>query len=79
MSLALPKESRDVRLEQLIEQRTCGRMHRIRVDRTEEGVVLHGKAPCYYVVQQAVSAVLSQIEARQPGERLELDVTVDSN
>jgi hypothetical protein len=73
--------SRDAHLEHLIEQRTCGRMHRVCVERAEHRVVLHGTAPTYYVVQQAVAAVMNELACCSPGQHdtVELDVKVGQN
>ncbi|MGE3803192.1 MAG: hypothetical protein AB7K24_00810 [Gemmataceae bacterium] len=70
--------ARDSHLEQVIEQRTWGRMHHVCVERSSNRVVLHGTAPTYYVVQQAVAAVMCELEHSAPGshDTIELDVAV---
>ena len=44
-------------LERQIDQRTCHRVRRLRVDESADHLVVHGLAPSYYVKQLVLAAV----------------------
>jgi hypothetical protein len=69
-------------LEQLLEhsivQRTWGRLHQLRVEVTEDRVVVHGYTAWYYVKQLAIQAVLEALGPTQ-GRRVQVDIEVNTS
>jgi hypothetical protein len=65
-------------LERHIAQRTWGRLRALRVEVTENRVIVRGSTQWYYVKQLAIQAVL---EALGPASRLpfEVDIEVATN
>ena len=59
-------------VEQWINQRTFGRIHRLNVETVGDRVVVHGCASSYYVRQLALAALLEMFSA----DRVEMDVAV---
>ncbi len=59
-------------IEQQIIQRTCGRIHRLRVEGVEGRGLVHGCTHSYYLKQLALLAVLDVLD----GTPVELDVQV---
>ena len=68
---------RDGRLEHLIDRRTGGRVHNLRVETIDGRVIVHGRSGSYHVRQLALAAVLDSFEASEsePGP-VELDIEV---
>ena len=65
----------DGRLERLIERRTGGRIHNLRVETIDGRVIVHGRSGSYHVCQLALAAVLEALEGSQHGP-VELDIEV---
>ena len=67
----------DGRLERLIERRTGGRIHNLRVETIDGRVIVHGCTGSYHARQLALAAVLESFEASEskPGT-VEWDIEV---
>jgi hypothetical protein len=50
-------------IERQIVQRTCGRIRSLKVEVTNNRVIVHGRAPSYYVEQLALHGVLDLVES----------------
>lgn len=54
------------RLQRWIDQRTGGRVYRLRVETAGQRVIVHGYTGSYYVRQLALAAVLDALESQGP-------------
>lgn len=60
------------RIERIIRCRTGGKIEDLRVDQTEDGIVIYGRAYAYYVKQQATHAALNELTAGVLTNRIEV-------
>jgi hypothetical protein len=66
-------------LERQIVQRTWGRLHRLRVERVNDRVVVQGWTSSYYVKQLALLAVHEALEATALAVDCDVDIEVGAS
>ncbi|MCA9088203.1 MAG: BON domain-containing protein [Planctomycetaceae bacterium] len=71
-SLLSPAQDLLARLERTIHCRTGGRISDLRVESINEGIVLSGRAPTYYAKQLATHAALTELEAQELTNEIEV-------
>jgi hypothetical protein len=72
-----PQEALERAIERQVVQRTWGRIHALQVEVTGNRVIIHGRAPSYYVEQLALQGVLEVIDPAG-AMQVELNIQVAS-
>jgi hypothetical protein len=62
-------------IEQQVARRTCGRVHRLAVEVSDDRVLVRGWTPSYYVKQLAIQGALEVLGGAH-APRLQVDIAV---
>ena len=67
---------RDADMERRLERGTWGQVRALRVEHSDERIVVHGWAASYYAVQLVVSKLLHELETAGSHKPIDLDIQV---